>query len=56
MWEQVTWDWHIKGRSVTIAWWRRGRVELPVQRKLPRIYYKFSQLFYLTWLASADRV
>ena len=37
-------------------WWRRGRVELPVQKKLPRIYYKLSQLFYLARLASADRV
>ncbi len=37
-------------------WWRRGRVELPVQEELPRIYYKLSQLFNLTRLASADRV
>jgi len=38
------------------GWWRRGRVELPVQEKLPRICYKLSQLFYLAWLASAGRV
>ena len=37
-------------------WWRRGRVELPVQKKRPRICYKLSQLFFLTWLTSADRV
>ena len=29
------------------VWWRRGRVELPVQKKLSRIYYKLSQLFNL---------
>jgi hypothetical protein len=38
------------------GWWRRGRVELPVQEKLPRIYYKLSQLFNLAGLTSADRV
>jgi len=37
-------------------WWRRGRVELPVQRKLPRISYRLSQLFNLARLAPADRV
>jgi len=37
-------------------WWRRGRVELPVQEKLPRICYKLSQLFDLTRQTSADRV
>jgi len=37
-------------------WWRRGRVELPVQRKLPRMSYRLSQLFNLTRLAPADRV
>ena len=42
--------------SPQIIWWRRGRVELPVQKKLPRIYYKLSQLFSLIWPASADRV
>jgi len=25
-------------------WWRRGRVELPVQERLPGIYYKLSRL------------
>lgn len=44
-----------KGGEIS-GWWRRGRVELPVQKKLPSIYYKLSQLFYLTWLTSADRV
>jgi hypothetical protein len=24
------------------SWWRRGRVELPVQRSLPKIYYRLS--------------
>jgi len=43
-------------KPVSVTWWRRGRVELPVQKKLPRIYYKLSQLFYLTRLTSADRV
>ncbi len=38
------------------SWWRRGRVELPVQKKLSRIYYKLGQLFNLTGLASTDRV
>ena len=37
-------------------WWRRGRVELPVQRKLPRISYRLSQLFSLARLTPADRV
>ena len=37
-------------------WWRRGRVELPVQKKLSRIYYKLSPLFVLAWLTPADRV
>jgi len=26
-------------------WWRRGRVELPVQKQVARTYYKFSQRF-----------
>ena len=34
--------------AMVYFWWRRGRVELPVQEKLPRIYYKLSQLFGLT--------
>jgi hypothetical protein len=38
-----------------LFWWRRGRVELPVQEGLPRISYKLSQLFCLTGLNSADR-
>jgi len=29
-----------EGRSC--SWWRRGRVELPVQRSLPKIYYRLS--------------
>ena len=37
-------------------WWRRGRVELPVQKKLSRIFYKLSQLFDLARLTSTDRV
>ena len=35
-------------------WWRRGRIELPVQKRLPRIYYKLSRLFNLIQLTSAD--
>ena len=38
------------------VWWRRGRIELPVQKRLPRICYKLSQLFNLTWLTFADLV
>ena len=38
------------------AWWRRGRVELPVQKKRPRVCYRLSQLFFLTRPTSADRV
>ena len=37
-------------------WWRRGRVELPVQKKRPRVCYRLSQLFVLIRLTSADRV
>ena len=37
-------------------WWRRGRVELPVQKNMPQISYKLSRLFVLTQLSSADRV
>ncbi len=33
-----------------------GRVELPVQKKLSRAYYKFSQLFNLARLTLTDRV
>ena len=29
------------------VWWRRGRVELPVQKQVARIYYKLSRLFNL---------
>jgi len=46
----------VPAEEATNFWWRRGRVELPVQKKLPRIYYKLFQLFNLTWLTSADRV
>jgi hypothetical protein len=42
-------------QSPNFFWWRRGRVELPVQKKVARTYYRFSQLIYLTWLGSADR-
>jgi hypothetical protein len=35
------------------SWWRRGRVELPVQWQLPRIYYRLasslSDLYGLNW-------
>ena len=31
--------------SENSEWWRRGRVELPVQKKLSRTCYKLSQLF-----------
>ncbi len=37
-------------------WWRRGRVELPVQKKLSGTYYKLSRLFYLAPPAPTDRV
>ncbi len=37
-------------------WWRRGRVELPVQKNLLKIYYRLSQLFCLTRPASANLV
>jgi|GEM_PF-4756858 hypothetical protein len=30
-------------QSGEISWWRRGRVELPVQKKVARISYKLSQ-------------
>ncbi len=30
--------------SIYCHWWRRGRVELPVHRKVARISYKLSQL------------
>jgi hypothetical protein len=43
-------------RTHPYFWWRRGRVELPVQKKLSRASYKFSQLFNLTWPTSTDRV
>jgi len=43
-------------RSPILSWWRRGRVELPVQKKRPRVCYRLSQLFFLIWRASADRV
>jgi hypothetical protein len=43
-------------KTLPCFWWRRGRVELPVQRKLSRIYYRFIQLFNLTRLTSTDRV
>ena len=33
-----------------------GGLNSPSKRQVARIYYKLSQLFYLTWLASADRV
>jgi len=33
-----------KGSLLILLWWRRGRVELPVQKKVARIYYKLSQL------------
>ncbi len=42
--------------QLQIFWWRRGRVELPVQKQVARIYYRLSQLFYVAWLTSADRV
>ena len=29
-------------------WWRRGRVELPVQKKVARISYKLSQLLFFS--------
>ena len=33
-------------RRLLNVWWRRGRVELPVQWALPRIYYRLaSSLF-----------
>jgi len=41
---------------VNFLWWRRGRVELPVQKQVARTYYKFSQLFYLARPASAGPV
>jgi hypothetical protein len=37
-------------------WWRRGRVELPVQKKLPGTYYKLSQSFNLIQSSSRDQV
>ena len=37
-------------------WWRRGRVELPVQRQPLRICYKLGQLFNLIFRASTDRI
>ena len=43
-------------RTRLCYWWRRGRVELPVQERLPRIYYKLSQVFSLTRLTSSDGV
>ena len=39
-----------------LSWWRRGRVELPVQKRPLQMYYKLSRLFDLTQLSSADRV
>jgi len=33
------------GRLLAVrSWWRRGRVELPVQKKVARISYRLSQL------------
>jgi len=54
-------EWEIKNGPYLLGahylgWWRRGRVELPVQKKRPRVCYRLSQLFHLTWLTSADRV
>ena len=37
-------------------WWRRGRVELPVQREALQIYYKLSRSFGLARPASFGRV
>lgn len=37
-------------------WWRRGRVELPVQKRLSGTYYKLSRLFYLARPTPTDRV
>ena len=31
--------------KLKIGWWRRGRVELPVQKRPLRVYYKLSRLF-----------
>jgi len=39
-----------------VFWWRRGRVELPVQKKLSGTYYKLSQLFNLAPATPTDRV
>ena len=41
-------------RSKFEYWWRRGRVELPVQRQPLRIYYKLSQNFNLILPSSTD--
>ncbi len=35
----------LPGKTRFIYWWRRGRVELPVQRRQSRIYYRFIRLF-----------
>src|SRR4030043_89563 len=43
-------------RNHLCFWWRRGRVELPVQRKLSRTYYRIIRLFNLARIASTDRV
>ena len=37
-------------------WWRRGRVELPVQGNLLKTYYRLSWLFSLTQPTSVNRV
>jgi len=42
------------GPEAPCFWWRRGRVELPVQRKLPDWLYRFSRLFSLTPLVEAN--
>ena len=43
-------------RGGIVIWWRRGRVELPVQRNLLKICYKLSRLFVLAQLASINQV
>ncbi len=38
------------------AWWRRGRVELPVQKSFTRSFYRLSRPLYLAPPPSADRL
>ena len=40
--------------SIWCSWWRRGRVELPVQKVFPQGYYRFSRLLSLP-LADLNR-